>query len=195
MPSTHDLNRDDAGSSAVQHWLVEPPRRRIFAYAAAAAMLLCIFAFDANLMTQNDIELIQQSVPLKIIGVLIASVTIPLALWLWIGMCWYWLRLDASPRRPKTLYFLTLLLFNWVGAILYYFTVYRRHWRGPREADSVLRSFPLLLSCLFFGAIPFLYLYPRFATNRFVELTLFIVGLLVVVPTTVSLLVRMRHYG
>jgi hypothetical protein len=152
MASPHTANRDESRSIVTPHWLVERSSRRIFAYAAIAAMFGCILALAANLMPETEIDKISKSPPLEIIGVFLAFVMIPSVLWLWLGMGWYWLRLDSSPRRSKTLWFLALLLLNWIGAIAYYFAVYRKEWRGPREADRVLKAFPIFLSCLFFGA-------------------------------------------
>jgi hypothetical protein len=43
---------------------------------------------------------------------------------LWIGMWWYWVRLDASSGLSKRVWFVVLLAGFWYGSILYYFSVY-----------------------------------------------------------------------
>jgi hypothetical protein len=61
-----------------------------------------------------------------VLGVIVGVTGAAAALYLWVGMGWYWLRLDRSASSAKKFWFVVLLLLNWVGAIAYYFAVYRR---------------------------------------------------------------------
>jgi RHS repeat-associated protein len=178
-----------------QHWLLKKTQRRLFAYAALGAVLICILALAIDLIPDNETTQITQTLPAKILGVALGLIGAPTVLWLWVGMAWYWLRLDSSPRRQKIAWFLVLLMLNWIGAIAYYFVVFRRAQPGRADGERVLNAFPILLSFSFFGAIPFLYIYPTLATSRIVGIILFTVGLLVVLPTGVVLLAKLCRYG
>jgi hypothetical protein len=99
----------------------------LFSYAAVATTILFVLSVIANVMLAYHGTIpIPEALPFKIFGALLGVVGASAALWLWVGMCWYWLKLDHSSRRSKVLWLVMLLLGNWVGATVYYFSVYRR---------------------------------------------------------------------
>src|SRR5258708_36793781 len=59
-----------------------------------------------------------------VLGVVVGVTGATAALYLWIGMGWYWLRLDRSGSAAKRFWFVILLLLNWIGAIFYYLAGY-----------------------------------------------------------------------
>ena|SRR6266851_811297 len=110
-----------------RHWLQQPRSKLLFAVSAAVTTSLLGLGVLANLMLAYRGGLFApESTWVDILGVVIGVTGATSALYLWIGMGWYWLRLDRSPSSAKKFWFVVLLLLNWVGAIVYYFAVYRR---------------------------------------------------------------------
>ena len=47
------------------------------------------------------------------------------ALFILVGMLWYWVRFDDSPRIVKLLWLASVLVLAWYSMVIYYFVVYR----------------------------------------------------------------------
>lgn len=47
------------------------------------------------------------------------------ALFIMVGMMWYWARFDDSPRLVKLLWLASFLFLGWISMSIYYFAVYR----------------------------------------------------------------------
>ncbi len=110
-----------------RHWLQQPRSKTLFAFSAGVSAFLLVLGVIANVMLSYRGGLfIQDGTAYKILGTVVGVIGASSALYLWIGMAWYWLRLDRSPSSMKKLWFVVLLLLNWVGAVAYYFAVYRR---------------------------------------------------------------------
>jgi hypothetical protein len=114
-------------AKVAEHWALQPRARLLFSYAAAVTTILFALGVIANvLLAIYGTIPIPKTLFLNISGALLGILGACAAIWLWVGMCWYWVQLDHSTRRSKILWFLALLLTNWVGATAYYFLVYRR---------------------------------------------------------------------
>ena len=109
------------------HWLQQPRFKMLFAVSAALSTLLLGLGLVANLILAYRGSLVEPEGRLvSVLGVFVAVTGTTAALYLWIGMGWYWLRLDRSGSSAKKFWFVILLLLNWVGAIVYYLARYRR---------------------------------------------------------------------
>ena len=117
------MSFEPSPENARTHWLLQPRQKRLFGIAAAAATLCAIFGLALNFYHYDERVL----PPLVRIlgGLIIGTVMVPLVLLLYVGMGWYWLKVDTSPRKRKVIWFLILLFGNWIGAIPYYYYVYR----------------------------------------------------------------------
>ncbi len=110
-----------------KHWLLQPRHKHLFAVSAAVTATILGFVVIASLITQyGGKPFTPEGVLSAIVGTFVGVTGAIAAMYLWVGMGWYWLRLDHSSSRTKKLWFLVLVVFNWVGAIVYYFIVYRR---------------------------------------------------------------------
>jgi hypothetical protein len=110
-----------------ENWVLQRRPRSLFSYAAVVTTILFIIGVIANvMMAYHGAIPIPKTIPFKIFGVLVGVVGASAALWLWVGMCWYWVQLDQSSRWSKIFWFIILLLGNWAGATAYYFLIYRR---------------------------------------------------------------------
>lgn len=47
------------------------------------------------------------------------------AIFILVGMLWYWVRFDDSPRIVKVLWLISFLVLGWYSMSIYYFVVYR----------------------------------------------------------------------
>ena len=117
-----------------EHWVIRPRPSVLFFYAAIVTTLLFALGVVANfIMAYRGTIPIPETLPFKVFGAILGVVGASAALWLWVGMCWYWFQLDPSSRQSKIFWFIALLLGNWAGATAYYFLVYRRVNR-PRQS-------------------------------------------------------------
>ena len=113
--------------SSETHWLQQPRFKMLFAVSATVSTSLLVLGVIANLMLAYRGGLFAQEGALAdVLGVIVGVTGATAAIYLWIGMGWYWLRLDRSASSAKRFWFLILLLLNWIGAIVYYLAVYRR---------------------------------------------------------------------
>lgn len=110
-----------------KHWLQQPRFQTLFAVSAGISALLLVLGVIANIVLSYRGGLFApEGTVLEGLGAVVGVTGASAALYLWIGMGWYWLRLDHSPSYAKKFWFVMLLVLNWVGAIAYYFAVYRR---------------------------------------------------------------------
>lgn len=117
-----------------EHWVLRRQPRLLFFYAAIITTAMFALGVITNVMLVYW-GTIPASSPLRIFGAFAGVVGAAAALWLWVGMCWYWVQFDRSPRRSKIFWFLMLLIGNWVGATAYYFFVYRGADRHRIQAE------------------------------------------------------------
>lgn len=182
-----------------EDWVLRQRQQFLFALSAHTTVVLFVVGLAANILLPpgKTIPNLRTAAPVEVVGAIVGAVCALAALLLWLGMCWCWLRFDMSSRRRKILWFLALLLTNWVGATAYYFMVYRRE-VAPREKRTAMRSIgslAILINCCFFAAIPLLYFYPRVAASSIVSLTLLLAGFLIVIPTVIFLVIRLCRQG
>jgi hypothetical protein len=117
----------DITSLSERHWLQQPRSKALFAFSAGISALLLVLGVIANVvLSYRGGPFGQEGGVYEVLGTVVGVVGASAALYLWIGMGWYWLRLDHSQSSARKFWFVMLLLLNWVGAIAYYFAVYRR---------------------------------------------------------------------
>ncbi len=109
-------------------WLLQSRSKLLFAASALITTTIIAFVVVANLVLslRGKLPIPTEGVLVEVVGSLVGIVGALAALYLWIGMGLYWLRLDHSSSVAKRLWFVALVALNWVGAIVYYLAVYRR---------------------------------------------------------------------
>jgi len=113
--------------AAKMHWLLQPRYRFLFAVSTAVTTTILGFVVIASLISAyRGKPFTPEGVFPAVVGTLSGITGALAAMYLWVGMGWYWLRWDHSPSRARKLWFFVLVAFNWVGAIIYYLVVYRR---------------------------------------------------------------------
>ena len=119
------------GTVLSEHWVLQHRPRVLFCYSAVVTTIIFVIGVIANVMLAGRGAIwMPETLPFKIIAVVVGAVGASAALWLWVGMYWYWFQLDHSSRRIRIFWFVMLLLGNWAGATAYYFLVYRRATRA-----------------------------------------------------------------
>jgi len=110
------------------HWLLQPRSKFLFATSAVITTTIIAFVVAANLVlsSRGKLPIPAEGVLVEVVGAFVGIVGALAALYLWVGMGLYWLRLDHSSSAAKRLWFVVLVALNWVGAIVYYLAVYRR---------------------------------------------------------------------
>jgi hypothetical protein len=106
-----------------RHWLQQPRFQALFGISAGIGIAVLAFGVIANIWGGL---LTQAGISMQIFGAAIGITGAAAALYLWVGMGWYWLCFDRSVSSSKKFWFVMLLLLNWVGAIAYYLVVYRK---------------------------------------------------------------------
>jgi hypothetical protein len=110
--------------SSENHWTLDPSLRRYFLLASLISaavltlgVLLNFFRFDEAVVP----------LPLRIAGgVIVGLMGAVSALFLWRGMSSYWWQVDRRTRGMNLFWLLAFSVGNWIGAMLYYFFVWRR---------------------------------------------------------------------
>jgi hypothetical protein len=117
----------DESSSLGQHWTLDPQLNSSFYIASMAGTGALVLGILANVFSldENTMPLLG-SVPPRVIGVLVGVTGALSALWLLIGMWSYWWQVDRRQHGLSIAWLLALSVGNWVGAIVYYFVVFRR---------------------------------------------------------------------
>ena len=106
------------------HWTLDPSIQRYLLSAACLAGVCLLLGILGNIISFDEAAI---SLPLRIaVGVLLGVSGAISALFLWLSMLWYWWHVDRKERGMNVFWLLALSLGNWVGAIVYYFFVFRR---------------------------------------------------------------------
>jgi len=106
------------------HWTLDPSLRRYFLLASLISaavltlgVLLSFFWFDEAAVP----------LPVRVVGGVIVGLSGAVsALFLWRGMSSYWWQVDRRTHGMTLFWLLAFSVGNWVGAMLYYFFVFRR---------------------------------------------------------------------
>jgi hypothetical protein len=110
--------------SSEQHWTLDPFLQVYFLSAALIAVVCLLFGIFLNVVRLDEAAI---PLPLRVAGGLLVGLGGAVsALFLWLSMWWYWWQVDRKERGMNVLWFLALSLGNWVGAMVYYFLVFRR---------------------------------------------------------------------
>jgi hypothetical protein len=107
-----------------QHWTLDPSLQVYFLSAASVAGACLLLGIFLNLVPLDE-----STIPasLRIAGGLLLGLGGAVsALFLWLSMWWYWWQVDRRERGITVFWLLALFLGNWVGALVYYFFVFRK---------------------------------------------------------------------
>jgi hypothetical protein len=114
-------------SSLERHWALDPQLQSSFFVASLIGMTVFVLGVLANVFSVDEKTMpLLRSIPFEIIGVLTGVAGSLSALWLLIGMWSYWWQADRRQHGLSIAWLLALSIGNWVGAIVYYFVVFRR---------------------------------------------------------------------
>jgi hypothetical protein len=117
----------DESSSFGQHWTLDPQFRSSFQVAGMVGTAVLVLGILASVFSLDEKTMpLLRSVPFEVSGVLVGVTGALSALWLLIGMWSYWWQVDRRQRGLSITWLLALSLGNWVGAVVYYFIVFRR---------------------------------------------------------------------
>jgi hypothetical protein len=124
-------------SSAKVHWLLRARTSQLFYLSSVVVLVVaCLIVVLANLAQYSgfDVSTISPVFYLPI-GAVFAVNGICSTLIL-VGMLWYWVRFDYSPRTVKLLWFALFFLLGWLAMSIYYFAVYRPQRRLAVREDQ-----------------------------------------------------------
>jgi hypothetical protein len=105
-------------------WLLSNRTRTLFLYSSWVVVFVGIFMLFIPWIQQ--IQAVQIKLPLQILGGALGVVGGPAALFIWFGMVFFCAREDHSPVRSKVLWFVLFFATAPFGAVIYFFTVYRK---------------------------------------------------------------------
>jgi hypothetical protein len=114
----------DEHRTSENHWTLDPSLRLYFlltslvsAAVLTLGVLLNLFRFDEGVIPLS----------LRITGgAMLGLCGAVSALFLWCGMSSFWWQVDRRRRGMNVFWLLALSIGNWVGAMIYYFLVFRR---------------------------------------------------------------------
>ena len=113
-----------AGSTSEIHWTLDPSLRRYFQLASLISAAVLTLAVLLNLFRFDEAVI---PLPLRIAGGVIVGLSGAIsALFLWRGMSSYWWQVGRRTRGMNLFWLLAFSFGNWIGAMLYYFLVFRR---------------------------------------------------------------------
>ncbi len=117
----------DESSSSEQHWTLEPQVRISFHVASLIGTVLFVLGILANVISADETTMpLLRTLPFEVAGVLVGVTGSLSVLWLLVGMWSYWWQVDRRQHGLSIAWLLALSIGNWVGAIVYYFLVFRR---------------------------------------------------------------------
>lgn len=107
-------------------WLVRPRNVMFFSLAStivliAGTLLLALYLSDAKTISE-----LETSTVFRTFCGVVGLVAAPSAIYVLVGMLWYWATLDTSTTLQKTLWFLLFVLTGFFALALYSLIVYRR---------------------------------------------------------------------
>jgi len=112
------------------NWLIKPRSVTLFTTASAIVMLsgaLLLFLYLADTKTISALE---TSTVFRAFAGLGGVVAAPSAIYLFVGMLWYWAKFDSSPTLYKALWFILFLVTGFLALTLYSILIYRRQVTG-----------------------------------------------------------------
>ncbi len=117
----------DESSSSERHWTLEPQVQVSFHVASLIGTVLFVLGTLANAISADEKTMpLLRTVPFEVAGVLVGVTGSLSMLWLLVGMWSYWWQVDRRQHGLSIAWLLALSIGNWVGAMAYYFLVFRR---------------------------------------------------------------------
>jgi hypothetical protein len=116
------------------HWTLDPSLRFYFLFASLISAAVLTLGVLLNLFRFAESAI---PAPLRIAGGLLLGLCgATSALFLWGSMSLYWWQVDRRTRGTNLFWLLALSFGNWVGAMFYYFLVFRRITSGEIGRNS-----------------------------------------------------------
>jgi len=117
----------DESSSSEQHWTLERQVQVSSHVASLIGSVLFVLGILANVISADEKTMpFLRTVPFEVAGVLVGVTGSLSVLWLLVGMWSYWWQVDRRQHGLSIAWLLALSIGNWVGAMAYYFLVFRR---------------------------------------------------------------------
>lgn len=110
-------------TSCEQHWALDPFLQVYFLPAALYAGACFLLGIVLNFVGFDEAAI---PLPLRITGGVLAAIGAVSVLFLWLGMLSYWWQVYRRTHGTSWFWLGMLLLANWVGATIFYFSVFRR---------------------------------------------------------------------
>jgi uncharacterized membrane protein len=108
-------------------WLTKPRTARLFLVSSVLVLVSGAFAISLyEISGWSVFHLIETSTVFKTLCGLLGVVTAPAGIYVFVGMLWYWARLDTSSRFRKALWFMLFLTTGFIGLAIYSLSVYRK---------------------------------------------------------------------
>src|SRR5260370_39419526 len=111
---------------ASSDWLIRSGSVTLFSVSSAIVLAFGVIMIGVSSYRGTTPSLLETATAFRILCGLIGVFAAPAGIYLFIGMLWYWAKLDPSPRYSKTLWFLLFLLTGFFGLAIYSLVVYRR---------------------------------------------------------------------
>jgi hypothetical protein len=108
------------------HWTLDPVLQPYFLGAGIILVVCLVLGLLANTFSWNDAMIPVRGWPLWLGGIFVGVTAAGSALFLWLSMLSYSWQVDRRERGIGAFWLGVLFLGNWVGAVIYYFLVFRR---------------------------------------------------------------------
>ena len=103
--------------SSTDNWIRSPGAAKLF--FASTFLVLALVPLFAGWIDPAKVTLL-----FRICWTLLGTLGTFALFFLWLGMWWYWVRLDESKKYLKRFWFLILLFGFWFGSCIYCYFVY-----------------------------------------------------------------------
>lgn len=113
--------------SAGGQWLLSARTSRFFFVSSVVVLAVgCLIVALAELWQLPAPKELSSSAVIYVPVAAILTVNALCAIFILVGMLWYWVRFDNSRRFVKLLWLISFLALGWYSMSVYYFAVYRR---------------------------------------------------------------------
>jgi hypothetical protein len=116
------------------HWLLRAQSSQLFFISSIAVFVVGLFMLSLSVLYRNGVlQYVNNSNLFVGICFLVACIAVCAGIYLFVGMLWYWVQFDTSPRRLKLSWLASFFILGWVALAAYYFIVYRRQYLTLRQ--------------------------------------------------------------
>src|SRR5712672_2758486 len=107
-------------------WLVKPRTASLFLSASAMVILGAALLLFLDFADARTISFLETSTVFRVFAGVVGVVAAPSAIYLFVGMLWFWARVDDSPRLVKALWLILFIGTGFLALAFYSLFVYRR---------------------------------------------------------------------